>query len=220
MAALGELGIRCVYDLRSDAERDLFPETDRLPPGAAYVVADVLGDNPDGSPAAFMPLMTDPARAREVLGDGRGIEMFQERYRDFVLLPSARAAFGRLFTGLADPTRLPALFHCGTGKDRTGWAAAALLWFFGVPDDAVMADFLASNAEPRPIMTEVVGRFVALGGAAALLEPLTMVRADYLDTAVREMHRAFGTIDDYVESGLGLDLNTRRRLRDTFLVPA
>ena len=56
-----------------------------------------------------------------------------EHFRDFVRLPSARRAYGRLFRDLARDDHRPAPVHCSTGKDRTGWAAAAFLLLMGVP---------------------------------------------------------------------------------------
>jgi protein-tyrosine phosphatase len=50
--------------------------------------------------------------------------MFMQVYREFITLPSAEASYATLFTDLADPHMAPGVFHCTTGKDRTGWAAA------------------------------------------------------------------------------------------------
>jgi protein-tyrosine phosphatase len=41
--------------------------------------------------------------------------------------------------------RLPLLFHCSAGRDRTGIGAALLLTVFGVPRQIVIADHLATN---------------------------------------------------------------------------
>lgn len=46
--------------------------------------------------------------------------------RDVVTVPLALSAYHDTYAGLADATQRPALFHCTTGKDRTGWGAAAL----------------------------------------------------------------------------------------------
>jgi protein tyrosine/serine phosphatase len=41
----------------------------------------------------------------------------------------------------ADPDRLPAVFHCAAGKDRTGVLAAVLLDAVGVTHEAIVADY-------------------------------------------------------------------------------
>lgn len=216
-AALEQLRIRTVYDLRTSAERHLHPERDRLPPGSRYVIADVMRDSPAGSPAALYRLMNDPRAAEAVFGGERGVAMFEKRYREFVMLPSARGALRRLFLGLAAPDRRPGLFHCTTGKDRTGWAAAALLLLLNVPEDQVRADFMASNDELRGSLDAWLDSFDADGGDRTWLEPLTQVRSAYLDIALGEVRRAYGSIPGYFALGLGIDDAGQRRLRDAFV---
>ena len=58
---------------------------------------------------------------------------------------------GSCFVDLGKERNLPALFHCTTGKDRTGWAAAALLSLLGVPEDVIFQDYLRSNDYPPRI---------------------------------------------------------------------
>ena len=41
--------------------------------------------------------------------------------------------------------RLPLLFHCSAGRDRTGFGAVLVLTAFGVSREIVIADYLATN---------------------------------------------------------------------------
>ena len=216
-AALERLGIRTVYDLRTTLERRTHPDLGKLPDGVCYVVADVMRDSPAGSPANLYRLMTDPQEANAMFGGGRSVTFFEERYREFVSLGSARAALRRMFLGLGKPARLPGLIHCTTGKDRTGWAAAALQLLLDVPEDAVIADYLASNAALTGTVDQALDHFEAAGGDPAALEPLTRVRLSYLQAALGEMHRAYGSIAAYFTDGLGIDDAGQRRLRDVFI---
>ncbi|MFZ0135258.1 MAG: tyrosine-protein phosphatase [Desulfobacterales bacterium] len=72
-------------------------------------------------------------KANAALGGGRIEALFMEGYREFIFLPSAKQSYRTLFLSLADKQMAPGVFHCTTGKDRTGWAAAALLMLLGVP---------------------------------------------------------------------------------------
>jgi protein-tyrosine phosphatase len=215
--AILALGVRTVYDLRTAEERAWQPETERLPDVIASVPVDVLGTSDGPNPASFARLLEDPAAAAEALGGDRGGAMFERRYRDFVRLPSARAAYGRFFREIAEGSVLPAIVHCTTGKDRTGWAVAVLLTALDVSRAAVLDDFLASNAAVGPAVQPMIDRFVAAGGDGALLAPLSGVRASYLAAAFDEVELAFGSMDGYLADGLGLDEGWRDRLRSTFL---
>lgn len=209
--ALARLGIRTVYDLRTAGERTGQP--DRLPPGSVCVVADILGDSPGMTPAGFATLFEDPAAAERALGGGRAATFFVNAYREFVRLDSARAGYRRLFSDLAGGASLPALFHCTTGKDRTGWGAAALLMLLGVPDDIVMDDYLLSGPRLLPMVRPIIDAFEARGGDPELLRPLVGVRPDYLEAALDEVRGLFGSIEGYFAEGLGLDARIRSALR-------
>ena len=216
--AFARLGIRTVYDLRTADERAARP--DRLPAGTATVVLDVLHGSTDATPLQLMALFEDLRLAAEAFGDGGGAAMFERKYREFVVLESARTAYRRLFADLADGACTPALFHCTTGKDRTGWAAAFLLLFLGVPDDAVMADYLLSADRLAETFRPTLDAFAARGGDPDLLLPLVAVRPSYLETALDEMHRSYGTVDAYVANGLGIQTGPRQNLRARLIEPA
>lgn len=214
-AALARLGIRTVYDLRTAGERTGQP--DRLPPGSAYVVADILGDSPAMTPAEFVTLFEDPAAAEKALGGGRSAMFFVNAYREFVRLGSARAGYRRLFSDLVGGASTPALVHCTTGKDRTGWAAAALLMLLGVPDDVVMEDYLLSGPRLLPMVRPMIDAFEARGGDPELMWPLVDARPAYLEAALDEMRRLFGSIEGYFAEGLGIDAPTQGALHATLV---
>ena len=52
---------------------------------------------------------------------------------------------------MADAERLPLVFHCSAGKDRTGVLAAILLSVLGVSDDDIAADYALSRAAMREL---------------------------------------------------------------------
>jgi len=214
-AAFAALGIRTVYDLRTRSERTTDP--DPLSPETRYVALDLIGDEPRGGPDHLMEIFKSPVGARAELGDGRATALWVENYRRFVLRGSARAALGQLYTGLADARGLPALVHCTTGKDRTGWAAAALLLLLGVSEEEVMADFLRSNEGLRSFVRSALEQFAARGGDPELLRPIVTVQPAYLEAALDEVRRAFGTIERYFADGLLIDDDIQQVLRETFL---
>jgi protein-tyrosine phosphatase len=217
-AALAGLGIRTVFDLRTAGERTGRP--DRLPPGSEHVVLDVLRDSRAMTPADMEPVLADPANAATILGNGRAEQFFVDAYREFVELPSARVAYAGLFAELARPERRPALVHCTTGKDRTGWAVAALLLTLGVPEELVLEEYLRSGPVMEALFAPHLAAFAAMGGDPALLRPLVDVRPAYLEAALATVRERHGSLDDYLADGLGVDAATRAALRGVFVEPA
>jgi protein-tyrosine phosphatase len=213
--AFAALGVRTVYDLRTAIERTSAP--DRLPPGAIHVVADVIDGKVEGSPGYMLQLLARPDDAERELGGERATALWIRHYRDFVRLDSARSAYASVFLGLADPARRPILFHCSTGKDRTGWLAAALLLFLGVDHAEVMDDYLASARHVEPMLRRFAQEYATRGGDPALIHVVFATLPVYLETALDEVRRTYGDIEGYVADGLGIDPDTRAAIRDALL---
>ena len=215
MEKIAKLKLKNAYDLRTAEEREKRP--DELPPGVNYVLLDVLADSPQAGPAQLEKLMQDPKAANAELGGGKVEAGFQKSYQEFVSLPSAQREFRKLFFALGDKEQLPALFHCTTGKDRTGWAAAALLTLLGVPEDKVMEDYLKSNDYIIPAYKKIIDGFVAAGGDESIPLAILGVKKEYLDAAFAEMETKYGTIEEYFSEGLRIDATKQKALRDLYL---
>jgi len=213
-SAFAKLGISSVYDFRTEAERAAQPNV--VPGGVEYVAIDILADSTDAAPAMLLKVIDDPPAAEQALGGGKALSLFQGSYREMIDLPSARAGYKQFFEQIANPEHRPALFHCTTGKDRTGWAAASLLLLLGVSREDVFADFMLTNEQLLPMTKPVSDHFASLGGDPAVLAPVLGVQEEYLDAAIAEMNSKYGDIDRYFADGLGLDSATIDNLRTTF----
>jgi protein-tyrosine phosphatase len=214
-ATLAGFGLHTVFDLRTEAEQRSQP--DLLPDGVTLIPCDVMADATGAAPAQLEEVLADPATATSLLADGQGAAYMIDAYRQFVTMPSALTAYRRLFSSLLEPGTLPALFHCATGKDRTGWATAALFLLLGVPDEAVRAEYLLTNDHLLPALRPVFDLFAATGGNAELLRPLLGVDASYLDAALDEMRARYGTVQSYFADGLGLDAAAQEQLKALLL---
>ena len=131
-AALADLGIRTVVDLRTDAERSGRP--DQLPAGAQLRGARrARGHAGAGRPRSCR--RCSPAATPTVAGGPRPGRADAHR------LPPARRRrtrpgrrTRRSCGPSSTPSGRPVLFHCTAGKDRTGWAATILLLAAGVDE--------------------------------------------------------------------------------------
>lgn len=214
-----KLGVRTIYDLRSEAERTALP--DPALPEVADVHLDVLADAETAIPANLAQFFSDPESVRmasQELSGGKARDAIASTYRGMVSLPSAKEAYGAYYRGLLGEHQGPALFHCTTGKDRTGWAAASLLTLLGVDEDDVYHDYLLTNERLVPALKPIFDEFAAAGGDPDVLLPVLGVDAGYLDTAFDEVREKYSDIEGYFVTGLGLDAAALDALRETYLV--
>ena len=215
LARIAALGLRTDYDLRTAEERAEAP--DELPPGVNTIWLDVLADagqarQPNSESCCRIPKRRMPhsvaARSRRCSSKATGISCrCRARAR-----PIANCSLG-----LGRPRGRPALFHCTTGKDRTGWAAAALLSLLGVPETVIFDDFLRSNDYILPAYQKTIDAFTKAGGDPAITQAILGVKPEYLRASFDEMRARYGTIEDYFAKALGIDASGQRSLRALYL---
>ncbi|SFZ85505.1 protein-tyrosine phosphatase [Devosia enhydra] len=88
------------------------------------------------------------------------------------------------------------VFHCSAGKDRTGFAAALVLAALGVPEDAILADYLRTNRDWQPP--------VDIGGVpASYRRALLGVDEAYLAAAFAVLNRDHGGAEHFARAALG-----------------
>ncbi|KJR06311.1 tyrosine-protein phosphatase [Gordonia sihwensis] len=212
------LGLRTVYDLRSAGETEAMP--DPVWADVAEVHLDVLADAQTAVPANLATVLTDPAGVAEinrVLESGGAISTMAGTYRQMITLDSAKTGYRRFYEGLLGEDRSPALFHCTTGKDRTGWASASFLSLMGVARDDVFSDYLLTNDRLVPALAPVFEKFTAAGGDVDALRQVLGVRPEYLEAAFDEVDRVHGGMEAYFAEALGIDSAAQSELRERFL---
>ena len=100
--------------------------------------------------------------------------------------------YRNFFKLLQNSCNLPLLFHCSAGKDRTGMAAAYILFALGVPKELVMENYLASNQY--------------LEGKYSFDSDLYRVHPEYLQTAITKMEQSYGSVKNFLTQVLGVDI--------------
>lgn len=110
-----------------------------------------------------------------------------------------------MFAALAT-TAGPQLFHCTAGKDRTGWAAALLQTLAGVPRETIMADYLLTNTYSAEYIDATVATIAAATDAdkGEVIRLLLSVDASYLGAAFEQVEHHYGTVENYLTTGLDL----------------
>jgi protein-tyrosine phosphatase len=118
----------------------------------------------------------------------------------------------------------PVIAHCFAGKDRTGFTVATVLDAIGVDRDAVMADFLRSNAAvPRlreQLLESVRDRSetdeILTFAEARLTDEVLGVREDYLDASRRSIEQNYGSLAGYLDAA-GVTTGDVARVRAALL---
>jgi protein-tyrosine phosphatase len=116
--------------------------------------------------------------------------------------------------------RVPLLFNCTAGKDRTGIAAALILYSLGVPRPTIEHDYALTEREIEKLLGILLAdpRYAPLAGLPREIY-LPLFRADprYLAIAFHEMEQRHGSIDGYLQTELGVGPEQLAALRELLL---
>ncbi|MET8584456.1 tyrosine-protein phosphatase [Streptomyces collinus] len=210
-AFLGSLGLHTIFDFRNAADQKLEGPDVELP-GVRNVNLP-LSDPADGAEFWKMVRAGDLDQLRSILADGKGAARMVASYR--AIVTQRTAEHSRVLHALAEDS-VPALMHCAAGKDRAGISIAVTLLAVGVEREAVIADYLESNAKHRRYKVRRAGNpdTAYTPEVMELLSPLFDARAEYLSAAFESIEETWGDLDTYFEQGLRLTPAARERLRE------
>lgn len=214
------VGVTDVADLRSAPElerhgKGLVPDSVTIHhlPFVETLASD--GDAPHEN--AFQKMLTEKP-SDESVGTAAARYMTEE-YGRIARSVLARQAVRKVITMLGDDGRV--LAHCFAGKDRTGFTVAVVLEAAGAHRDAVMADYLASNAAVPELRAHIVETIrnrmsdtpeVAEVAEARLTDAVLGVQEAYLYAARRALIEDFGSIDGYLDAA-GVSAEDLAKLR-------
>jgi len=207
-----QLGLKALVDFRSAAEKEAEPN--HLPDTTTFAVVEIPTLD-DGNKAMVGEIM-----ARIESGNLDGFDpdaLMLDANRQFATTFTPQ--FRQFMQAVLQADGQPIAWNCSAGKDRTGFAAAILLRILGVPQDVVMQDYLASKQHAlEGRSTQMLLLRVFKGDEAAdKMSTLLGVEADWLQAGFDEIDARWGSFDNYVRDGLGLDAADIARLRDTLL---
>ena len=144
-------------------------------------------------------------------------------YIGFLSCDTGKKAFGDFFRILlsADPDKA-VLWHCTSGKDRTGLAAMLLMTAFGVDEEVVVDDYLLTN-EYNAHRIEGARQFMRMNGydedfIAQAVIVFDAVDESYLRNALAYLKKEYGSVLGYIHDGLNITQEEIDSLKEKYLV--
>lgn len=199
LQVLAKVGLRTICDLRGAPEREHKPNRALLTPPQLHAIG-------------FMPHRGDELLA-ETRSGSIGIAEIESRVREIYrrFVTEQAAAYSTLL-GLIAKDALPLLFHCTSGRDRTGFGTAVVLMALGVPRATIEEDYALSNRYRRDLTFQIGGAV-----SAEVMSTLTQAHPDYLAAAFEAIDEHYGSDTTYLRDGLGISAARQRELQDLLL---
>lgn len=198
LTRLAALNLHSLIDFRVPQERQSHPN--RLPANHSMRMVEI-GFWPEG-----VVDMLSALRARTI--DAASVERaVMSHYRRYPF--HHKAEYRQMLEVIEEAAGRPMLFHCVSGKDRTGFGAAVILMALGATPTVILEDYLLTNSYRRDI-----GHLMPPGTPVSVAQTFTAANALYLEAAFSAIKQTYGSVDAYLEQGLGFDDKRRANLRD------
>lgn len=225
---LKALQLRSIVDFRGPSECEQYPNNINDPNTKEYHYV------PDGQIAAFAGSLQNNEKlhsheaqivvAREMVKtdpDYASKAMIAQQI-EFVQNPASQEAYANMLKLMAKADSAPLFFHCKGGKDRTGYGAMLLLSLLGVDEETILYDYLLTNRAREKKNQRYLQNFrnMAQGDetVAQYLFSIFDTRGAYLQAAIDEIKKNYGTIENYVVKQLHISQEDIESLRKLYLV--
>ena len=121
----------------------------------------------------------------------------------------------KIFKLLLKNNKKGILYHCSSGKDRTGVLTAVILYVLGFDKKTIYEDYLLTNKNnlyykehvPESLNEEQKKAYLDYLGA----------NKEYLDTSFAEIDKVYGSMDNFLKETCSLDEEKIKRLRNKYL---
>ncbi|WP_376740216.1 tyrosine-protein phosphatase [Listeria booriae] len=205
---LEKLGVSWICDLRSTSEIAAKPT-----PALAHIKNRHI-------PIGTAKNESTESQKIDIPDDHRVYEpLMGESYRVFV---QSKDGFREIFNDIIEKEEVPFLFHCTAGKDRTGVLGALLLKLLDIPENTILADYELTNQYADNILGEMQGLVNAFSNSEKKIDlenfrPMAEARPAYLEIAFDEMQKEYGSVDAYLEKGIGITPTEKAKFQTMML---
>ena len=201
---LKEMNFHTILDLRSEKEIEVhpYPDIENTIKLQKSGVVSKSGESIDFSPSG---MRKNGEEGREQLNK------LKAYYEEIVF---GNNSFKVLFEELLE-SHTPFLFHCASGKDRTGLAAILFLLALNVDEEVIKQDYLLSNKYRKEVLDKTL-KDIDKEKNPEMYELMTMfdgVTENTFNIIMNSIHDKYDSVEDFLLNEYDLDEEKIERLR-------
>ena len=200
-----EYNLKYIIDLRTHKERK---QKDRIIPNVEYI---------------HIPMNTYKDPIYKVDKDAKKksrnglLPNLCEYYRRLVSIEK-KDLWTKLFHILLKNDDGAILWHCASGKDRTGVVAAIIEYMLGVSDKDVMDDYLLTNKNlVTPFRYKIASFLFLVKKTRHEFRKLFTAREEYLKASIDYIKETYGGVDGFLSNVCGINKDEKERLKKIYL---
>ncbi len=208
---LESLGLQTVYDFRSESEVEEDPNILPNIEGLEYINEPIYFDVED----------TTHIKERILSGEISEIEASDILVQGNRLFATDMSQRFKPFIDCLLEGKGPIVYHCTSGKDRTGFATLLLLSAINVGRDTIIEDYLLSNYYRYELNANRLKKLryasiVKRNLNISTIAPLMVVDRRYINAAYDAIDEKYGSVEAFLEQEYGLTAEKRAELVDLY----
>lgn len=191
-----KLGIQKVIDLRTNNE--ISKHQDQLPSSVNYQQLAAFTDKEDQMTQARKLVLQGKVNSKDA--EKRMLDF----YHDYPI--ENPEIIKEIIHQILD-SDTPVLYHCTAGKDRTGMISMLLLTILNFDKETIYQDYLQSNNQRKKVIEKRLDlanslHFIYPKMDIKVLEELSWIKPEFLDTAYQSIEKKYGSMDNYIRNVL------------------
>ncbi len=211
---LESLNLKKILDFRSEQEAEY--EKDKSIKGVEYVNISAMPINDNFNGNLDMAYLLKNSSSF-LSNNNNSVNFLENSYESMVF---ENNAFKELLEILKEDDIRPFVYHCKSGKDRTGIGSALILLLLGVPMYKVKEDYLASNIYRKNYNDSTLEKYkpyLDTEEKIAIFKVIIEVKEEYFNAAFNKIFAKYKNIEDYFLYEFNLNKNDIDSLREKYL---
>ena len=198
-----------IFDLRNNREVAEYPDMDIM--GAVYQQVAIIPGEKEGisrEDHGMDPIDRAIVRAENLHRNGGAKGLLEGMYGQMAEDEQCIEKIKELFDMIIAHEDGAFIWHCTSGKDRTGVTGGLLLYALGADMETIKEDYLYTNIQNRQHRGTVLDKMMAKGASKERIEEIRVLESvdwAYMESFFKTIERRYGSIEGVLENRLGID---------------
>lgn len=158
-------------------------------------------------------------RAKSLLEDGGSKKLLEGMYGQMAENEECIDRIREFFALLLIQEEGSLIWHCTSGKDRTGVLGVLLLLLLGADLEVAKEDYLYTNEQNHTYRENLLERMRKRGAEENVIEEMRILESVdwiYIESFLNTLVNRYGSIDLFLTNVIGMDAECRRKLLEIY----
>lgn len=158
-------------------------------------------------------------RAKSLMEDGGSRKLLEGMYGQMANNEDCIERIREFFELLLMQDKGSLIWHCTSGKDRTGVLGVLLLWVLGADLETMKEDYLYTNEQNTSYRENLLERMRRRGAEQEVVEEMRILESVdwvYIESFLKTLEENYGSIDHFLTEKIGITEERKERLLELY----